>query len=106
MRNMLSQLTCRNKRASASMTRTVSAQPTPLDAQRQLAVVLSKLERHWGKRYAAVLKDAEYILLAYLALPVEHYLRIRTTNIVKRVNREIKRRTKVVSVLRDAESAL
>lgn len=37
---------------------------------------------------------------------MEHHLRIRTTNIVERVNREMKRRTRVVSVFPDAESAL
>ena len=41
-----------------------------------------------------------------MAIPAEHHLRIRTTNMVERVNREIKRRTKVVSVFPDAESAL
>ena len=45
-------------------------------------------------------------LFAYMAFPIEHHLRIRTTNIVERVNREIKRRCRVVSVFPDAESIL
>ena len=53
-----------------------------------------------------MLRDAEESLFAYMAFPVEHHLRIRTTNIVERVNREIKRRCRVVSVFPDAESVL
>lgn len=45
-------------------------------------------------------------MFSYMAFPAEHYLRIRTTNVVERVNREIKRRTKVVSVFPDVESVL
>ena len=68
--------------------------------------MLPELERRWGKKPAVVLRDAEYSLFSYMAFPAEHHLRIRTTNMVERINREIKRRTKVVSVFLDAESAL
>ena len=68
--------------------------------------MLPDLERRWGKQATAVLRNAEDSLFACLAFPVEHLLRIRTTNIVERINREMKRRTCVVSVFPDAESAL
>ena len=68
--------------------------------------MLPELERRWGKKPAAVLRDAEDSMFSYMAFPAEHHLRIRTTNVVERVNREIKRRTKVVSVFPDAESVL
>lgn len=106
MRNVLSHISHRDKRAVAALCRTILAQTTHADAQRQLAVVLPDLERRWGKQAATVLRNAEESLFAYLAFPVEHHLRIRTTNIVERVNREMKRRTRVVSVFPDAESAL
>ena len=38
--------------------------------------------------------------------PVEHGMRIRTNNTLERINREIKRRTKVVGSFPDGESAL
>ena len=38
--------------------------------------------------------------------PTEHWSRIRTNNTLERLNREIKRRTKVVGTFPDGESAL
>jgi len=35
-------------------------------------------------------------LMSYTAFPKEHTKRIRTTNMIERVNKELKRRTKVV----------
>lgn len=44
--------------------------------------------------------------LTYMEFPVEHWMRIRTNNTLERINREIKRRTKVVGTFPDGESAL
>lgn len=44
--------------------------------------------------------------LTYMEFPTEHWIRIRTNNTLERVNREIKRRTKVVGSFPDGESAL
>ena len=44
--------------------------------------------------------------LTYMDFPVEHWMRIRTNNTLERINREIKRRTKVVGTFPDGESAL
>ncbi len=41
-----------------------------------------------------------------MSFPEEHWLRIRTNNTLERINREIKRRTKVVGTFPDGESAL
>ena len=38
--------------------------------------------------------------------PTEHWNRIRTNNTTERVNREIKRRTKVIGAFPDGQSAL
>jgi transposase-like protein len=38
--------------------------------------------------------------------PYEHWNRIRTNNAIERLNREIKRRTKVVGTFPDGQSAL
>ncbi|QYZ78446.1 hypothetical protein E2N92_02865 [Methanofollis formosanus] len=37
--------------------------------------------------------------MSYTALPKEHAKRIRTTNMMERINKELKRRTKVVRAL-------
>jgi len=44
--------------------------------------------------------------LTYMDFPSEHWLRIRTNNVIERVNREIKRRTRVIGTFPDGESAL
>lgn len=106
MRNVLGHIAHRDKRTVAALCRTVLAQPTVTEAKRQLAEVLPVVEKRWGKKPAAVLRDAEESLFTYLAFPIDHHVRIRTTNIVERVNREIKRRCKVVSVFPNAESVM
>ena len=45
-------------------------------------------------------------LMSYTAFPKEHWKRLRTTNVMERVNRELKRRTKVVGVFPNEESLL
>ncbi len=53
---------------------------------------------------AGLLEDAAPAALAYLALPREHALWVRTNNVLERMNAEIKRRTRVVQVFPSAES--
>ena len=42
----------------------------------------------------------------YTAFPFEHWTRIRTNNVIERLNREIRRRTRVVGTFSDGNSAL
>ena len=44
--------------------------------------------------------------MSYSAFPKWHWKRIRTTNMMKRVNKELKRRIKVVGVSPNEESLL
>ena len=44
--------------------------------------------------------------LAYCDFPSEHWTRIRTNNVIERLNREIRRRTRVVGTFPDGNSAL
>ena len=60
-------------------------------------------------RYAAagaLLEDAEAAALAYPGFPAEHRRRIRTNIVQERMNREIKRRSRVVQVYPSPESML
>lgn len=45
-------------------------------------------------------------LISYTAFPKQHGKRLRTTNMMERVNKELKRRTKVVGVFPNEESLL
>ena len=44
--------------------------------------------------------------LTYFGFPSEHWTRIRTNNAIERLNREIRRRTRVVGCFPDGNSAL
>jgi len=44
--------------------------------------------------------------LTYCDFPGEHWTRIRTNNVIERLNREIRRRTRVVGTFPDGNSAL
>ena len=44
--------------------------------------------------------------LAYMSFPREHWLKIRTTNPLERIMREIRRRTRVVGAFPDGNAAV
>ncbi len=45
-------------------------------------------------------------LMSYTAFPKQHWKRLKTTNVMERVNKELKRRTKVVGAFPNEESLL
>lgn len=55
---------------------------------------------------AKVVRDGNAETLAYREMPREHWRRIRTNNAIERLNREIRRRTRVVGTFPDGKSAL
>ena len=72
------------------------------------------LRRNWGGEYEkvavlvaiAVNENGIEETLTYCAFPSEHWTRIRTNNVIERLNREIRRRTRVVGTFPDGNSAL
>jgi putative transposase len=67
------------------------------EARERLAEVVERIEPVTPK-VAQLLLDAEPDLLAFYALPREHWSKLRSTNPLERVNREIGRRTDVVGI--------
>ena len=55
---------------------------------------------------ARVLEDAEVDALAHLSFPREHRVKIRTNNVQERMNRELKRRAKVVQAFPSTDSVM
>ena len=71
----------------------------------QVTQVAHMLDQHWPKA-AALLRAAEPDILAYMSFPREHWTRIRTNNVLERIMREIRRRTRVVGNFPDGKSAV
>jgi transposase-like protein len=63
------------------------------------------MSSRWQKA-AEVLERAEDDILAYMAFPQKHWTRIYSTNPLERLNKEVKRRTKVVGVFPDQPSVI
>ncbi len=68
-----------------------------VEAKELLGAALERLERPLPK-VAALLAEAEEDLLAFYSLPVDHWPKLRSTNPLERVNREIGRRADVVGI--------
>ena len=58
------------------------------------------------KEAAKKVEDGVEETLTYCDFPAEHWTRIRTNNVIERLNREIRRRTRVVGTFPDGNSAL
>jgi putative transposase len=67
------------------------------EARRLLEETVAHLEPRVPK-VARLLLEAETDLLAFSAYPAQHHSKLRSTNPLERVNREIGRRTDVVGV--------
>jgi transposase-like protein len=74
-----------------------------------VSVALSEAEVHWRKEHPKLAAWAEENLtegFAVFALPPEHRVRMRTTNGVESLNKEIKRRTRVATLFPNSASCL
>ena len=105
MRNLLARIPHRDKAAVADAVRLIFDQPSRQSAEIQLHQLVEKLDKIYPDA-AALLADAEQDILAYKSFPKEHWRRIHSTNLLERVNKEVKRRTKVVGVFPDRPSVI
>ena len=68
-----------------------------VEARERLVEVVDKLAAA-APKVAGLLEAAEAELLAFYQLPAEHWSKLRSTNPLERVNREVGRRTDVVGI--------
>jgi transposase-like protein len=81
----------------ASLVRSIFAQPDRESVRGQLDQVVVQLERRFPEA-ATLLADSREELLAFAAFPKAHWRQIWSNNPLKRLNKEIRRRTDVVGI--------
>jgi transposase-like protein len=105
-RNVLRVVPTGKVREVVALLKAIHAQEDREAALAKAAQVVAKLEGMRLGKAAEVVRSGVAETLAYMSFPREHWVRIRTNNPLERLNREIKRRTRVVGCFPDGESAL
>jgi len=81
----------------AALLRPIFTADSPEEARELVSEALARLRKPLPK-VAALLEEAEDDLLAFYSFPSDHWPKLRSTNPLERVNREIGRRTDVVGI--------
>ena len=90
----------------ALLLKAIHAQEDREAACEKAAAVVGKLEAMKLGKAAALVREGIGETLCYYDFPSEHWRQIRTNNPLERINREIRRRTRVVGSFPDGQSAL
>ena len=90
----------------AKMLKAIHAQESKKAAREKSKAVVEELRSMKLIEAAKKVEDGIEETLTYCDFPSEHWTRIRTNNVMERLNREIRRRTRVVGSFPDGNSAL
>jgi transposase-like protein len=97
LRNMLGHCAKSQQPMISAAIRGIFSAASGEEARERLTEVVERLEPI-APKVAQLLADAEPDLLGFYAFPREHWSKLRSTNPLERVNREIGRRTDVVGI--------
>ena len=105
-RNVFSVVPKQKVNETAKMLEAIHAQEDKTAAREKAKQVAEKLRGMKLSKAASKVEEFIEETLTYMNFPEQHWTRIRTNNTLERLNREIKRRTKVVGTFPGGESAL
>ena len=88
------------------MLKAIHAQESKKAAGEKAKAVVEELRSMKLKEAAKKVENSVEETLTYCEFPSEHWTRIRTNNVIERLNREIRHRTRVVGSFPDGNSAL
>ena len=104
-RNLLSHVPKGQAELVASTFRMIFAQPTPADVTAAWDKTRDELAVRWPK-LGPYMDEAKAEVLAFTGFPREHWRKIWSTNPLERVNKEIKRRARVVGIFPNPASVI
>ena len=105
-RNVFSVVPRSKVKIVAKMLKAIHAQESKKASREKAKAVVAELRAMKLKEAAKKIEDGIEETLTYCDFPSEHWTRIRTNNVIERLNREIRRRTRVVGTFPDGNSAL
>jgi transposase-like protein len=105
-RNVFSKVPKSKRKLVAGKLKAIHAQESFEASEEKAMRVADDLESMRLKEAARVVREGYAETLTYTRFPMEHWKRIRTNNAIERLNREIRRRTRVVGTFPDGKSAL
>lgn len=88
------------------MLKAIHARESKQTSREKAKEVVAELRAMKLKEAAKKVEDGIKETLTYCDFSSEHWTRIRTNNVIERLNREIRRRTRVVGTFPDGNSAL
>jgi transposase-like protein len=105
IRNILSRVTRKDRVFVCELLREITGSSTKESARRRLEDAAGKLREKYPRAADILDEEGEEILSVY-ELPLAHRKFMRTTNMLERLNEEIKRRTRVIRIFPDEGSCL
>lgn len=105
-RNIFSVVPKGKMRRVAMMLKAIHAQESKKAAREKARQVAEELREMKLGKAAQKVEDSIEETLTFMDFPSQHWTRIRTNNMLERVNREIKRRTRAIGAFPDGNSAL
>lgn len=105
-RNVLSAVPRGKAKDVALMLKAIHAQEDKEAARQKTAEVIKKLMALRLNKAASIVEQGSEETLSYYSFPSTHWRHIRTNNPLERLNREIRRRTRVVGSFPDGHAAL
>jgi putative transposase len=97
LRNALAYANKGQRQMVFALINTIFAQETAQAAHAQWRIVTDQLRERFA-RLAQMMDQAEHDVLAFMDFPKEHRVKIHSTNVLERLNGEVKRRADVVGI--------
>ena len=105
-RNVLHAVPRGKAKEVALMLKAIHAQEDRQAARQKAGEVVTKLKAMRLDKAASIVESGSDETMSYYAFPATHWRHIRTNNPLERLNREIRRRTRVVGSFPDGHAAL